>query len=61
MHIKMGNTDVFGAVASLRAGLSRDSSVPVRAMIFISPRKRRDLLWGPPTLLFNGFRESGAG
>ena len=60
MRIKMGKTDVVGAVASLRAGLSRNSSIPVKAKIFISPRKRRNLLWGPPTLSFSRFRESTA-
>jgi hypothetical protein len=61
VQIKMGNTGVVGAVVSLRAGLSRNSSIPVRAKIFISPQNRLDLLWGPPTLLFSGFQESTAG
>jgi hypothetical protein len=60
VQIKMGNTDVVGAVASLRSEVSRNSSIPDRAKIFVSPRKRRDLLWGPPTLLFSGLRESTA-
>jgi hypothetical protein len=61
VQMKMGNTDVVGAVVSLRAGLSKNGSIPVSAKICTSPQNRRYLPWGPATLLLGGFRKSTAG
>jgi hypothetical protein len=47
---------VLGIVTRVRAGRSRNCSIPSRGKTSMSSPKRPDWLWNPLILMFNGYR-----
>jgi hypothetical protein len=60
MRLALASSVSLGSVVDIRAGGAgwpkNLSSTPGRVIIFTSPY-HSDLLWGPPSLLSNGYRE----